>query len=257
MLRGIHKASSNWLGRAVMGVVLGLIAISFGIWGIGDIFRGFGTRRSPRSAAPRSASSSSASSTRTGCSSSAARWAARSLPDQARALGLDRQLLGEVIAETALDERARAAAAQRQRRRDRPPDHRRSGLQGHQRPVRPRAVRADAPQHRATPKPRFVAEQRQIALRQQIARHRQRRAAVPKTALEAFNRFQNEERDDRLCHARPGAGRRHRRADARGARQVFRGAQGRVPRAGIPQAHDCWCSRRPISPSRIEVPMPI
>ena len=28
-------------------------------------------------------------------------------PDQARALGLDRQLLGQVIAETALDERAR------------------------------------------------------------------------------------------------------------------------------------------------------
>ena len=42
MLRGIHKASSNWLGRVVMGVVLGLIAISFAIWGIGDIFRGFG-----------------------------------------------------------------------------------------------------------------------------------------------------------------------------------------------------------------------
>ena len=42
MLRGIHKASSNWLGRAVMGVLLGLFAISFGIWGIGDIFRGFG-----------------------------------------------------------------------------------------------------------------------------------------------------------------------------------------------------------------------
>src|SRR5262249_58906274 len=42
MLRGIQKASSNWIGRAVMGVVLGLIAISFAIWGIGDIFRGFG-----------------------------------------------------------------------------------------------------------------------------------------------------------------------------------------------------------------------
>ena len=42
MLRGIRKASSNWLGRIVMGVVLGLIAISFAIWGIGDIFRGFG-----------------------------------------------------------------------------------------------------------------------------------------------------------------------------------------------------------------------
>ena len=42
MLRGIRTASSNWLGRIVMGVVLGLIAISFAVWGIGDIFRGFG-----------------------------------------------------------------------------------------------------------------------------------------------------------------------------------------------------------------------
>ena len=42
MLRGIRKASSNWLGRAVMAVVLGLIAVSFAIWGIGDLFRGFG-----------------------------------------------------------------------------------------------------------------------------------------------------------------------------------------------------------------------
>ncbi|MBV1698828.1 MAG: SurA N-terminal domain-containing protein, partial [Hyphomicrobiales bacterium] len=42
MLRGIRKASTNWLGRAVMGVVLGLLVVSFAIWGINDIFRGFG-----------------------------------------------------------------------------------------------------------------------------------------------------------------------------------------------------------------------
>src|SRR4051812_33934273 len=42
MLRGMRKASSNWLGRIVMAVVLGLIAVSFAIWGIGDIFKGFG-----------------------------------------------------------------------------------------------------------------------------------------------------------------------------------------------------------------------
>src|SRR3954454_18034235 len=42
MLRGMRKASANWLGRIVMAVVLGLIAISFAVWGIGDIFRGFG-----------------------------------------------------------------------------------------------------------------------------------------------------------------------------------------------------------------------
>src|ERR1051325_10380287 len=42
MLRGIHKASSTWLGKAVMAAVMGVIAVSFAIWGIGDIFRGFG-----------------------------------------------------------------------------------------------------------------------------------------------------------------------------------------------------------------------
>ena len=72
MLRGIHKASSNWIGRAVMGVVLGLIAISFGIWGIGDIFRGFGTTTVAKVGGTEIPSRRSASSTRSGCSSSAA-----------------------------------------------------------------------------------------------------------------------------------------------------------------------------------------
>ena len=42
MLRGIRKASENWMGRAVMGVVMTLLAGSFAVWGINDIFRGFG-----------------------------------------------------------------------------------------------------------------------------------------------------------------------------------------------------------------------
>ncbi|HEY0723262.1 MAG TPA: SurA N-terminal domain-containing protein, partial [Pyrinomonadaceae bacterium] len=42
MLRGLHKASSTWLGKAVMAVIMGFLVISFAIWGIGDIFRGFG-----------------------------------------------------------------------------------------------------------------------------------------------------------------------------------------------------------------------
>ena len=42
MLRGIKNATSNWLGKAVLTVVMGLLVVSFAIWGIGDIFRGFG-----------------------------------------------------------------------------------------------------------------------------------------------------------------------------------------------------------------------
>ncbi len=42
MLRGMRKASSSWLGKIVMAVVVGFLIIAFGVWGIGDIFRGFG-----------------------------------------------------------------------------------------------------------------------------------------------------------------------------------------------------------------------
>ena len=38
----MRKASSNWLGKIIMAVVMGVLIISFGVWGIADIFRGFG-----------------------------------------------------------------------------------------------------------------------------------------------------------------------------------------------------------------------
>lgn len=42
MLRGIRKASSNWIGKTIMATVMGVLIISFGVWGIADIFREFG-----------------------------------------------------------------------------------------------------------------------------------------------------------------------------------------------------------------------
>jgi hypothetical protein len=42
MLRGIRKASEKRLGRGLMAAVMTLLAGSFAIWGINDIFRGFG-----------------------------------------------------------------------------------------------------------------------------------------------------------------------------------------------------------------------
>ncbi len=34
MLRGIRNASSNWLGKTIMTIVMGLLIVAFGIWGI-------------------------------------------------------------------------------------------------------------------------------------------------------------------------------------------------------------------------------
>jgi len=108
MLRGIHKASANWIGRAVMGVILGLIAISFGIWGIGDIFKGFGTSTVAQVGRTEIRVDTFRQLYQDRLQQLGRQLNRPILPDQAKALGLDRQLLGEVIAETVLDERARA-----------------------------------------------------------------------------------------------------------------------------------------------------
>ncbi|HVB90116.1 MAG TPA: SurA N-terminal domain-containing protein [Beijerinckiaceae bacterium] len=42
MLDAMRKASEGWIGRIIMGVVMTFIIFSFAIWGIGDIFHGFG-----------------------------------------------------------------------------------------------------------------------------------------------------------------------------------------------------------------------
>src|SRR3954447_14340425 len=106
MLRGIHKASSNWIGRAVMGVVLGLIAVSFGIWGIGDIFRGFGTSTLATVGGTEIRIETFRQLYQDRLQQLGRQIGRPILPDQARALGLDRQLLSQVIGDTVLDERA-------------------------------------------------------------------------------------------------------------------------------------------------------
>jgi hypothetical protein len=74
MLRGLHKASSTWLGKAVMAVIMGFLVISFAIWGIGDIFRGFGRN------AVATIGDNFVSSTMTACSSSDVSWVDRLRP---------------------------------------------------------------------------------------------------------------------------------------------------------------------------------
>src|SRR6202158_1918685 len=107
MLRGMRKASSNWLGKAGMAVVMGVLIVSFGVWGIADIFRGFGQS----TLAKIGRTEISAEQFRqiyTDKLQQMGRQFGRPLTmDQARAFGLDRQVLQQTIAEAALDEEAR------------------------------------------------------------------------------------------------------------------------------------------------------
>ena len=107
MLRGIRKASSNWLGKAIMAVVMGVLIVSFGVWGIADIFRGFGQSTLAK-VGRTEISINEFRQIYTDRLQQIGRQFGRPLtPDQARAFGLDRQVLQQMIAEAALDEEAR------------------------------------------------------------------------------------------------------------------------------------------------------
>src|SRR5246127_5989231 len=107
MLRGMRKASSNWLGKTIMAVVMGVLIVSFGIWGIADIFRGFG-QSTLATIGHTEISINEFRQLYTEKLQQIGRQFGRPLTmDQARAFGLDRQLLPQTIAEAALDEEAR------------------------------------------------------------------------------------------------------------------------------------------------------
>jgi peptidyl-prolyl cis-trans isomerase D len=193
MLRGIHKASANWIGRAIMGVVLGLIAVSFGIWGIGDIFRGFGTNTVAKVGGTEIRVDTFRQLYQDRLQQLGRNIGRPILPDQARALGLDRQLLSQLIGDTVIDERAHSLGlglteAEVARRITEAPDFK--GINGQFERARFDAYLRNAGYTEA----RFMAEQRRIALRQQLMGTISGDLVVPKTALEAFNQFQNEER---------------------------------------------------------------
>ncbi len=193
MLRGIHKASSTWLGKAIMGVIMGGLIVSFAIWGIGDIFRGFGAN----SVAKIGGTEISIDQFRqyyTDQLQRVSRQLGRPVsPDQARALGLDRQILGQMVAEMTLDEQAKslrlgladADIAQRI-----VADQSFSGPNGQFDRSRFEQVIRQA----GFTEGRYVTEQRNVLLRRQIAQSISGDLRVPATMLGAINQFQNEKR---------------------------------------------------------------
>jgi len=107
MLRGIRKASANWLGRAVMGVVMGLLALSFAVWGINDIFHGFGRSTLAKIGGTEISIEQFRQIYNERLQQIGRQFGRPLTPEQANAFGLDRQVLGEMVSEAGLDQRAR------------------------------------------------------------------------------------------------------------------------------------------------------
>ncbi len=193
MLRGIHKASSTWLGKAVMAAIMGMLTISFAIWGIGDIFRGFG-RNAVAKIGNTEISTEQFRQYYTDKLQQLGRQLGRPVtPDQARALGFDRQLLGQLVAEVSLDEQAKQlrlglADAEIAQRITNDPTFR--GPNGRFDRARFEQMIRQAGFNET----RFVDEQRRAMLRRQIAQSVGGELRVPMTAMSAINQYQNEKR---------------------------------------------------------------
>ena len=193
MLRGMRKASSNWVGKSIMTLVMGVLIVSFGVWGIADIFKGFG-QSSLAKIGSTEISIEQFRQLYTERLQQISRQFGRPLTmDQARGFGLDRQVLQNVISEAALDE-----------------DARRMGL-GQSNEETMRVIMADpnfrgpngafdAQRFAATirqvgyTEQRYIAEQRRVGLRRQIANTVTAGVEPPKTLVDALVAFRNEER---------------------------------------------------------------
>jgi peptidyl-prolyl cis-trans isomerase D len=193
MLRGIRKASENWLGRGLMAVVMTLLAGSFAVWGINDIFRGFG-RAGLAKIGDAEISIDRFKQNYQDRLQQISREIGRPLPaDRASALGLDRQVLGEMIAQAGLDQRVHQMGlglsdADIARRITSDPKLQNTNGQFD------RAKFELILRNMGYSEQRFVAEQRQDILRRQILGSVAADLAVPKAWLEALNQFENQQR---------------------------------------------------------------
>jgi peptidyl-prolyl cis-trans isomerase D len=193
MLRGIRKASSNWLGKTIMAVVMGVLIISFGIWGIADIFRGFG-QSTLATVGHTEISTEQFRQLYTDRLQQIGRQFGRPMTmDQARAFGLDRQVLQQTIAEAALDEEARRlglAQSEEETKRMIFSDPNFKGTNG----AFDQARFAAAIRQFGYSEARYVADQRKVTLRRQIAGTISAALTPPKVMIDALSRFQNEQR---------------------------------------------------------------
>ncbi|WP_407174652.1 SurA N-terminal domain-containing protein [Bradyrhizobium sp. STM 3562] len=193
MLRGMRKASSNWLGKIIMAGAMGALIVSFGIWGIADIFRGFG-QSTLATVGHTEISINEFRQLYMDKLQQLGRQFGRPLtPEQARAFGLDRQLLEQTIAEAALDEEAhRLGLGQSDAETMRVifSDPNFKGVGGAFDPQRFQAIIRQFGFTEA----RYIADQKKVSLRRQIAGTLSAGLEPSKTLMEALMHYQDEQR---------------------------------------------------------------
>jgi peptidyl-prolyl cis-trans isomerase D len=194
MLRGIRNASSGWIGKTIMAVVVGFLVMAFGFWGIGDIFRG-NTRGALVTVGDAKMSADEFRQLFNSRLQALSRQVRRPITaEQARLFGIDRQVLSEWIQNAALDQYAKGMrlsipdADVLQHISD-DPMFRVPG--GQFDTARFQQIMRD----NGLSEQGYVAERKRDTIRRQLTLTLAAGLAAPTAEVEAFNRYQNEQRD--------------------------------------------------------------
>ena len=193
MLERLRAVQNTWAGKAVVAIIMGLIVISFAIWGIGDIFRGFNANQ----LASVGRDSISTEQFRQAYQSELQQLQQRAKRPitnaQAHEYGLDTQVLSRLVSEAVLDNQAKAlglAISQDQIANSILTDQNFKGADGKFDRARFTAILRDNDMNEQM----FVREQRNVYLRQEVVQALVGAMTVPEAAIEALNRFQTETR---------------------------------------------------------------
>jgi peptidyl-prolyl cis-trans isomerase D len=193
MLRGLRKASENWLGRIVLAGVMGLLVVSFAIWGINDIFRGFGRSTFAKIGRTEISIDQFRDLYRDRLQQLSRQLGRNITLDQARAAGLDRQIVSQIVGDFVVDERARqlglaASDSEISRRITSEPSFQDPNGQFDRQRFEYVLRQAGFTEGR------FIAEQRREMVRRELAGTIVGPPFAPNAAVEAADRYQNEQR---------------------------------------------------------------
>lgn len=193
MLEGLRVASQNWIGRTIMGLVMAVIVISFAIWGIGDVFRGFSSQRLVKIGGGEVSVEAFRSTYQNELRRLQQRLRRGITNEEARRAGLDQQVLDRLITDVALDQRVHSlglSVSDEEAQRLLKAEKAFRGVNGQFDPERFKQIIGDA----GFTERSFLVDQKGAYLRKEITDSVTVGLEPPRPMLEAIHRFRNETR---------------------------------------------------------------
>jgi peptidyl-prolyl cis-trans isomerase D len=193
MLDALRVATKGWFGRSLMIIVMGFLILSFAIWGIGDVFRGFTADQLAKIGKVEIDTETYRNAYQTELQRLQRQSRRAITNDEARQLGIDRQVLARLVSEAALDQEIDALAlaiSDQEVARKIANDEAFKNAAGAFDRQRFNAILRD----NGYTEQSYIREQRAQYLRHQVTDALVHSLALPNALLEAIHRFQAESR---------------------------------------------------------------